>query len=170
MGGDDKETGTVPTPDHHPDDGPAPAADLMTSPVFLLLGLGRIVRERVEQALAAHGMSLRLLSALGHLYRDPGISYSRLARRANLTTQSIQATVAHLEATGAVERRTAPGRGRTAELHVTAVGENLLRLSRGAIADVEKQLLAGVEGAERQRFGETLLAIAERAWRDRRSP
>ena len=159
----------MPTPNTHTDDGPPPAADLMTSPVFLLLGLGRMVRERVEEALAVHGMSLRLLSALGHLYRDPGTSYSQLARRANLTTQSIQATVAHLEATGAVERRTAPGRGRTAELHVTAAGEDLLRVSRAAIAEVEGQLLAGVGDDERQRFGGTLRTIAERAWRDRPS-
>jgi DNA-binding MarR family transcriptional regulator len=66
----------------------------------LLLALGRIVREEVERALDVQGLSLRHLSALGHLSREPGLSCSALGRRAGVTAQSMQATVRQLEQAG----------------------------------------------------------------------
>ncbi len=49
----------------------------------------------------------------------------------------------------AVERRTDPGRGRTAELHVTATGQELLRAGRDAYAEVDA-VLERVLGKQRR--------------------
>lgn len=68
------------------------------------------------------------------------MSYSELGRRAGIAAQSAQATVRQLEERGAVERRTDPGRGRTAELHVTETGQELLRAGRDAYAEVDAAL------------------------------
>lgn len=81
------------------------------------------------------------VSALGHLSRQPGLSYSELGRRAGITPQSMQVTLQQLEQFGAVERRTAPGRGRTARLHVTAVGDGLIERGRHAIGAADRRLL-----------------------------
>lgn len=102
------------------------------SPAFLLISLGRLVREEVETDLRDYGLSLRHLSALGHLSHEPGLSYSELGRRAGIAAQSMQATLRQLEELGAVERRNIAGRGRKAQLHVTSVGARLLRLGQGA--------------------------------------
>ncbi|MFE2638307.1 MarR family winged helix-turn-helix transcriptional regulator [Streptomyces scopuliridis] len=120
-----------------------------TSTAFLLAALGRQARQDVERALRPTGYTLRHLSALGHLLREPGMSYSELGRRAGITAQSAQATVRQLEERGAVERRTDPGRGRTAELHVTATGQELLRAGRDAYAEVDA-VLERVLGKQRR--------------------
>lgn len=125
-------------------------------PALLLLALGRIVREEVERALEAQGLSLRHLSALGHLSREPGLSYSALGRRAGVTAQSMQATVRQLEQAGAVRRVTPAGRGRTAELRVTDAGRQLLREMDHAVGSVETPLLDGLTAEEQASLG-TLL-------------
>ncbi|WP_043809429.1 MarR family transcriptional regulator [Rhodococcus triatomae] len=123
------------------DAGPPPSA------AFLVMALGRRMRERVEHALRTEGITMRHLSALGHLSRDSGISYSELARRASVTPQSMQATLMRLEERGAVQRTTDSGRGRTARLVVTDEGTRLLGLGRDAIAELDR-VLADEAGAE----------------------
>lgn len=136
----------------------APAAPpVPASPAFLLMSLGRIVREEVETALRAHGSSLRHLSALGHLSREAGLSYSELGRRAGITPQSMQATLGQLEELGAVERRTLPGRGRTARLHVTPIGLDLLGRGQRAIHDADQRLLADVPAEQEEVLTAVLL-------------
>lgn len=110
------------------------------SAAFLLMTVGRQIREEIEARLRAEEMSLRHLSALGHLARNPGLSYSELARRAGITPQSMQATLNALEARGAVERVTEAGRGRTAELRVTAEGDRLRHAARQVVAGVDAEL------------------------------
>nr|WP_240687084.1 MarR family transcriptional regulator [Amycolatopsis suaedae] len=113
-------------------------------PALLLIVLGRMLRERADAALRADGLSLRHVSALGHLAGRPGLSYSELARRAGVTVQSMQSTLAQLEERGAVERRTEPGRGRTAQLHVTDTGSRLLGRGRAVLAEADQRLLDAV--------------------------
>lgn len=114
--------------------GPPPSA------AFLVMAVGRRMRERVERTLKGEGITMRHLSALGHLSRDAGISYSELARRASVTPQSMQATLAKLEKCGAVSRTTDSGRGRTARLVVTDEGMRLLALGRDAIGELDEVL------------------------------
>ncbi|WP_156753663.1 MarR family winged helix-turn-helix transcriptional regulator [Actinokineospora pegani] len=125
----------------------APPGDL--SATFLLMTLGKRLRARVDEALRERRMSLRHLSALAHLTRDPGVSYSELARRAGVTAQSMQATLRHLEDLGAVERLSEPGRGRTARLRVTAAGVELSTWARGVVSAVDAEVLAQVAEADR---------------------
>ncbi|WP_299569188.1 MarR family transcriptional regulator [uncultured Williamsia sp.] len=107
------------------------------SPSFLVMALGRRLRDIAEEHLRTTGIAVRHLSALGHLSRDPGLSYSELARRAGLTPQSMQATLRSLEQIGAVHRETDAGRGRTARLFVTDIGRELLRSGRSVYAELD---------------------------------
>jgi DNA-binding MarR family transcriptional regulator len=116
----------------------------VSSPAMLLVLLGRRLRARMDAQLREEGLSLRHMSALGHLAGRPGLSYSELARRAGITVQSMQSTLAQLEALGAIERRTEPGRGRTAELHVTESGAHLLAKGRDIVRATDDQLLAAL--------------------------
>lgn len=141
---------------------PTPGAEASLpplSPAFLLIGLGRLLRVEVEGALRAHGLSLRHLSALGHLAREPGLSYSELGRRAGVTAQSMQATLRQLEERGAVQRRTEPGRGRTARLHVTAAGTELLTIGQREITEADRRLLRDVPPESHAQLVESLLAV-----------
>lgn len=127
------------------------------------MGLGRRVRDDVEAALRSDGLTLRHLSALGHLSRQPGLSYSELARRAGVTAQSMQATLGQLEQRGAVDKRTPAGRGRTAKLHLTSTGEQLLAHGQNAMAVADQQLLEGLTPEQRAHLTDLLLHVFSRA-------
>lgn len=109
---------------------------------MLLVLVGKRLRERIDAGLREFGLAMRHLSALGHLAGRPGLSYSELARRAGITVQSMQSTLTQLEALGAIERRTEPGRGRTAELHVTDEGRALLAKGFELMRSIDEQVLA----------------------------
>jgi DNA-binding MarR family transcriptional regulator len=150
-----------------PPAGPAPPP---ASPAFLLIGLGRLVREEVESELRTRGLSLRHLSALGHLSREPGLSYSELGRRAGVTAQSMQATLHQLEDLGAVQRRTEPGRGRAARLHVTDTGGELLAVGKRAITSTDQRLLADFPTEQHSQLTAILLTAFTSAHRRSRTP
>lgn len=132
------------------------------SPALLLMMLGRQLRDRTEAELRRQGLSMRHFSALGHLAHHPGLSYSELARRDGITTQSMQSTLRQLEEIDAVERLTAPGRGRTADLKVTASGQELLNRCRAVLTDIDKDLRDAI-GADQvgQLATTTLRALTE---------
>lgn len=90
--------------------------------------------------MATEGIAVRHLSALGHLSRSPGISYSELARRTSVTQQSMQATLNELEVIGTVARTTKGGRGRTATLFVTDEGKRLLAIGYSSYAELDALL------------------------------
>lgn len=129
------------------------------TPGLVLIAAGREVRSRVEDQLVAHGLGLRHLSVLGHLSHQPGLSYTELARRAGITVQSMQATLFQLETMQAVERGTAPGRGRKAQLHITPCGARLLATGVRCISRVEEDMLLGVDAAQRSVLVDLLLQI-----------
>ena len=123
----------------------------------LVISLGRRAAARVDAELAADGLTMRHLSALGHLSRQPGLSYSELARRAGITPQSMQATLRQLEEQGAVERLTDPGRGRTAELAVTERGRELLSRGRAAVDRVDHDLFGHLHEDEKAQLTSALM-------------
>ncbi|MGY1606081.1 MULTISPECIES: MarR family winged helix-turn-helix transcriptional regulator [unclassified Geodermatophilus] len=112
-----------------------------TSTAMALVVTGRAMEDLLTARLAPLGLSLRLLGALGHLARDEGLSYSDLARRARVTTQSMHATVGRLVELGAVESA-GPGRGRRAGLRVTGPGRRLLADGLAVVEAVDRELAA----------------------------
>jgi DNA-binding MarR family transcriptional regulator len=131
------------------------------SPAILLMALGRQLRTEIERDLAISGLTVRHLSALGHLGQDPGQSYSELARRAGVTVQSMQATLQQLEALGAVERRSLPGRGRTAELRLTDSGGQLRATGMAIISAADRRLAAALPDQDAARLATLLLELMQ---------
>ena len=127
-----------------PPAGPPASGPPPVSVSLFLISLGRRARSRVEVALREHGIAYHHLSALGHLRRQPGLSYSELARRARVTVQSMQTTVTHLEQLGLVDRGVPTSRGRRAELQVTDHGVRVLSAAEAAIRALDEELLDGI--------------------------
>jgi DNA-binding MarR family transcriptional regulator len=136
---------------------------------LLLVTAGRLLSRRLEDELAALDLTLRHYGALGHLSRRPDLSYSDLARRAGITTQSMHATVRALEERGAV-RRTLPGHGHAARLEITDHGQQLLTAVGEAAAGLDQQLLAHLTDEQRGGLRAGLLALAPPSNRRRGGP
>jgi DNA-binding MarR family transcriptional regulator len=100
---------------------------------------GRMAADRVESALGPLRLTLRHFGALGHLASQPNLSYSDLARRVGVTSQTMRDTVAHLESIGAV-RTAGKGQGHASQLTVTAAGRRLLDRARAAVLTLDHEL------------------------------
>jgi DNA-binding MarR family transcriptional regulator len=144
-----------------------PVAQEPTAPdsiALMLVAAGRVLSRRVEDELETLGLTLRHYGALGHLAHRPDLSYSDLARRAGITTQSMHATVRTLEERGAV-RRSLPGHGHAARLEITDEGRALLASVTGAAARVDQELLGHLTDEQRGGLRAGLLALIPLAGR-----
>jgi DNA-binding MarR family transcriptional regulator len=139
---------------------------MAASAVLLLVAVGRQFSRRVDEELAGLGLTLRHLGALGHLLHQPDLSYSDLARRAGITTQSMHAAVRALEDRGAVAR-TLPGHGHAARLEITDRGRELLAAVRDAALRLDQELLAHLTDQQRAELRAGLLALTPRPDRRR---
>lgn len=117
---------------------------------MVLIGVGTKLREHLDELLSSEGITLRHLGALGHLAAAPELSTSDLARRARVTSQSMRATVDHLESIGAVEHRR-HGQGKASELLVTGQGRKLLDRARELVAGLDADLLGEIDDPDRLR-------------------
>lgn len=133
---------------------------LDTTVAMLAIVAGRSLQGRYEVELAKVGLSLRHLGALGHLAHQPDLSYSDLARRSRVTSQSMHATVRQLEELGAV-RRTLTGPGHRARLEVTERGRELLDAARQAAYALDAEVTAGLTETERTAVTRVLTAMLE---------
>ena len=121
---------------------------------MVLIGIGTTLRERLDERLSVHHITMRHYGALGHLASAPELSTSDLARRAGVTPQSMRATVEHLEELGAVEHRR-HGQGKASELIVTDTGRQLLEDARTIVADLDTEVLGHI--ADRDEIASALL-------------
>jgi DNA-binding MarR family transcriptional regulator len=122
----------------------------------LNVGLGQVVR-RLRQTQTGDDLTIPETSALARLDRDGPTTASGMAKREQISPQSMGATLAALEARDLVERRPDPDDGRRVLLSPTAAGRDLLRSRRGArISRIAAALATGFTAEEL----ETLRAAA----------
>jgi DNA-binding MarR family transcriptional regulator len=95
----------------------------------LRVSVGLLVR-RLRQLKAEGEITLPESSALARLDRGGPATSSELARREQISPQSMGATLATLEARGLVGRRSDPADGRRAVMSITPHGERVMRARR----------------------------------------
>lgn len=108
----------------------------------MLVLQGRALERRVEAALGELGLSLRKVGILGHLRREPGLSYSDLARRSQITVQSTHVVMQGLVQDGLVGTDGGEGRGRAAVVSLTERGHARLSAALAAIARIDAEVFA----------------------------
>src|SRR3546814_5458477 len=109
---------------------------------MIMILQARRLETRVEEELKAIGLSLRRMGLLGHLDREPGISYSALARRAGIKVQSLHPVMEELSADGYVTTVGEVGQGRAAVIQLTEHGRAALRRAHERISDIDRQHFA----------------------------
>ncbi len=114
----------------------------------LRVALGLLIR-RLRQLKAEGELTLPESSALARLDRGGPATSSELARREQISPQSMGATLAALEARGLVRRQPDPDDGRRAVLSITAAGQQVLRDRRTESTNrLAQALSAGFTDAE----------------------
>jgi DNA-binding MarR family transcriptional regulator len=132
------------------------------SPVISLLTVGAIWDGQLNKQLKDLGLTTRKYGLLAHIQATPGISFSELARRSQITVQTAHTAVRALVGDGLAADATAHA-GAASTLRVTEKGAEALReadarLARmdAAFAQAAPSLTDALEGLHEEPFGENL--------------
>src|SRR5882757_8783618 len=125
-----------------------PQPDVTEVAAALRVSIGLLLR-RLRQVRPDGELSLPEMSALARLDRSGPATSSALAKREQISPQSMGVTFAALEASGLVARHPDPEDGRRAVLTVTEAGQQVLRDKRSArVAQLAQALSSGFTPAE----------------------
>ena len=137
----------------------APAADPTSAPgpppceelnlLYLIGRVDRVVRREIDRVVKAHGLSAAQYTTLSVLARRSGLSNAQLARRALVSSQSMNEVLLALERRGLVSRRAHPAHGRIRQTRLTAKGRKTLALCDAEVGDVESTMVSGLSRQDR---------------------
>ena len=112
------------------------------SPVISLLTVASVWDAHLGSQLRDLGLTTRKYGLLAHIRSTPGISFSELARRSQVTVQSAHTAVQALVADGLVADTTAHA-GAASDLRVTTRGGEVLQAAEQRLAALDAGLAAG---------------------------
>jgi DNA-binding MarR family transcriptional regulator len=133
----------------------------MPRATYLVGRLDRLLRRRLGDALAPHGLTLAEYTALSVLRSRPGLSNAQLARRTLITPQSMNEVLAHLVGLGLVSRRPDPDHARVLRTQLTAAGKRTLAAANRTVATIEREMLSGLTEAQATKFAAALASCIE---------
>ena len=129
------------------------------SPVISLLTVSSVWDARLGGALKEIGLTTRKYGLLAHIQATPGISFSELARRSQITVQTAHTAVRTLVDDGLATDATAHA-GAASDLRVTTEGSRVLALANEHLAALDAEFAQGVpmltsvlEGLHEEPFG-----------------
>ena len=146
--------------------GVSPREDFLIAerPGYLLHKAGLVLVEDVEKALGAVGMRIRYFFVLAALAGGPELSQQDLSRLLNLDPTTMVALVDEMEGAGHVERRRNPSDRRRYILSLTDGGRKALERAGHAVDEVERDFLAAVPEADRERLRTLLGELLADRW------
>lgn len=128
-------------------------------PVIALLTVSAVWDARLGASLKDLGLTTRKYGLLAHVHGTPGISFSDLARRSQITVQTAHTAVRALQDDGLVHDANAHA-GSASDLRVTDKGERVLAEAVKRLAALDAAFAAGapeltraLEGLHEQPFG-----------------
>jgi len=127
----------------------------------LLAGLGRDATARVRRAMRPLGLGAQQFLVLTQLQVLRQTSQAELAQALGIDRSNLATIAADLCDRGLVERNRHEADRRRYVLRLSQAGEELLRRTKGAIAAAEDDLLAPLDGDERQRLYTLLRRLAD---------
>ena len=128
----------------------------MSHPLRPFLRLQHVVRAQLRDALAELDLTPVQNTVLRMIDRRPGSSSAELARKTQVTPQTMHKLVSDLRDRGLLTLRPRAGHGRILEGYVTDEGSKLLRDARRVTEAIEDRMLAGFSDRERDRLTDLL--------------
>ena len=137
--------------------GPASAPATSARLPYLIGRTDRIVKRRLGEALAPHGLTVPQFTALSVLHARGSLSNAQLAERSFMSPQSANEVVKTMEARGWVTRTPDPTHGRIVMLGLTDAALALLAICDEAVSRLEAEMLQGIDAAHAELLHDLLL-------------
>ena len=115
---------------------------------YLLWQTAHLVGRRMTVALEPFDLTPAQFGALVHTGREPGVSAAELARRVNLTPQSVQTALRPLLERKWLQRRPHPVHRRVLGNFLTPEGLAGTERASAAVTEADAQLVAALDGDE----------------------
>src|SRR5271166_1425403 len=126
---------------------------------YLLYRVQSVLQPAATAALRPLGITLTEFVCMKLLFAYPGLSNAQLARANNVTAQSMNTVLQHLEDMGAVARPASVDSGRALPAQLTKQGRALLKRAEAVAAVTEDQVLVDLSQAQRRQLKRLLAAI-----------
>ena len=133
--------------------------DLSRNFGFLLNDVARLLRTVYDRRIRELGLTRAQWWVLTHLFRADGITQTELAEVLEIEKPTLGRLLDRLEAKGWVRRTHDERDRRIWRVRLTKEVEPALRTMRRIAAELRRDALSGLTGAERERFVDSLLAI-----------
>ena len=127
---------------------------------YLIYRVERHLRTRLDQAMAAHGITTPQYVALSILRERDGLSNAQLARWTYVTPQAMSLVLAALERRRLVRRRQDPRHRRVLQVSLTARGQQILDECDRAMNIIEADMLQGLDSTTAETLRAGLSACA----------
>ena len=112
--------------------------------LYLVKQVELVVRSRLDALLRPDGLTALQYTALTVLERHSDLSTAQLARNSFVTNQSMADMITTLEGRGLIERHRDQDDRRRLVVALTSAGRDLLDRYREPVANLEKEMLAGL--------------------------
>ncbi|MDF3833761.1 MarR family transcriptional regulator [Cupriavidus basilensis] len=112
---------------------------------YLIARTDRIVKRRLSEVLAPHGITLTTFTAMSVLHARGRLSNAQLAERSFMSPQSANEIVKMMEANGWIIREPDPTHGRIIKLGLTEDAQTLLMQCDKAVKQLETEMLDGID-------------------------
>lgn len=127
----------------------AAPADRPLGLAYLVGRLDHVLGQRLRERLAPLGLTVTQYTALSVFRVHGSLSNAQLATRSMVSPQSANEMVKQMEGKGLIERRPDPAHGRIIQIGLTADGERLLGECDARVAEVEREMFAGLDAGAR---------------------
>jgi DNA-binding MarR family transcriptional regulator len=117
---------------------------------FFIHDVSRLRRNMVDRALKPMGLTRSQWWVLAFLSRRDGMPQVALADELDVGKVALGGLIDRLEASDLVERRGDPIDRRVKRVHLTKAGSKLVRDIRDSVAEVEKDIVAGIDESDLQ--------------------
>jgi DNA-binding MarR family transcriptional regulator len=141
---------------------PDPTIEKVESRVgYLVYRLERRLRFRLDQAMAAHDVSVTEYLTLSVLRNHDGMSSAQLARWAFVTPQAMNLVISSLERRGFIKRTESAANRRVLEASVTPRGRKVLNRCEASMDTIEADMLADLPASDTKLLRRALAACAQ---------
>ncbi len=126
---------------------------------YLVVRVAAVLEHGFTELMAAEGLTVRQFGTLAQVAGEDGLTSAELARRLDVTAQSMGAQVDTLCRRGLLRRDPDPGRGRSVGLHITPAGEAVFGRAAALAYAYEQRTTGHLPAADRERLRALLLSI-----------